>query len=300
MRKFIIQIIIFITLVCIAMYFVFSQADGYTDPFYIRFTTKKQSSLIIGTSRSAQGMIPQIINENANVDFFNYSFTVASSPYGPAYLNSIEKKLDKKSTNGIFILAVDPWSISEDKNKTSSVIVESIPMLEKMNFVNMSPNIEYLIKCYNQKYYNILYKKEHNKMLLHKDGWLEVNVPVDSASINKRLRIKVKSYKELCESKSFSMERYKYLEKTISLLNKHGQVFLVRLPIHPDMMTIENKLMPDFNQKIQSLKSKNNGYLDLTPYNSDFKYTDGNHLYKKSGKVVSKKVAEWMMIKLKK
>lgn len=298
MRKFIIQIFIFITLVFIAMYFVFLQADGYTDPYYLRFTSKKQSSLIIGTSRSAQGLIPQVINQKTNANFLNYSFTVASSPYGPSYFNSIEKKLDKKSTNGIFILAVDPWSISEDKNKTSPLIVESIPMLEEMNFVNMSPNIEYLIKCYNKKRYNILYKKTHNKMLLHKDGWLEVTVPVDSASINKRLRSKIKSYKEICESKSFSKERYKYLEKTINLLNKHGQVFLVRLPIHPDMMAIENKLMPDFNKKIQLLKSKNNGYLDLTPYNSDYIYTDGNHLYKNSGKIVSKKVAEWMMIKL--
>ncbi len=59
-------------------------------------------------------------------------------------------------------------------------------------------------------------------------------------------------------------------------------------------MEIENRLMPDFDSKLRQAKSIAAGYLDLTKYNSDFIYTDGNHLYKESGKEVSRIIAKWI------
>ena len=92
----------------------------------------------------------------------------------------------------------------------------------------------------------------------------------------------------------FSSLRLEYLQKTIEFLNQHGNVYLVRLPLHPDMMVIDNLLMPDFNEKIEQLAPLSKGYFDMTVYNDEFSYTDGNHLYKSSGKIVTDKIAQWI------
>ena len=92
-------------------------------PFYVRFTSPTQHNLIIGTSRAAQGIQPTVLNEIIpNKSFFNYAFTAAQSPFGPVYLKSIQKKIDTTTKNGIFIVTVDPWSISsksKDPNDSS-------------------------------------------------------------------------------------------------------------------------------------------------------------------------------------
>ena len=77
-------------------------------------------------------------------------------------------------------------------------------------------------------------------------------------------------------------------------MNKHGKVYLIRLPLHPDIMKIENEFMPDFNRKMIALDSITEGYYDMTPFNSNYKYVDGNHLYKDSGKDVTFKIANWI------
>ena len=56
MNKFLFKIfllIIFISLLHIIFSFF---SDGSTDNFYLRLTSKKQNSMILGTSRSAQGV----------------------------------------------------------------------------------------------------------------------------------------------------------------------------------------------------------------------------------------------------
>ena len=38
--------------------------NGKIDGFYLRFTTPKQHSLVIGNSRAAQGIVPSVVNES--------------------------------------------------------------------------------------------------------------------------------------------------------------------------------------------------------------------------------------------
>jgi hypothetical protein len=47
-----------------------------------------------------------------NREFFNFSFTIVDSPYGPIYHYAIKRKINENSKSSIFILSVDPWSIS--------------------------------------------------------------------------------------------------------------------------------------------------------------------------------------------
>ncbi len=273
-----------------------SKANGYTDPFYIRFTTPKQNSLIIGTSRAAQGLQPKIVDPILKVDISNYSFTVAHSPFGKTYLNSIKKKVNKNSKKGIFIIAVDPWSIASfTKTPNDSLLFRELRLaLKNMWMVSLNPNPIYIMNNWNKKYYKLLTNKK-SKVFLHNDGWLEVNVNLSPVSVSRNITKKVSTYrKNILPKAKFSENRFNYLKQTILFLKKHGDVFLVRLPIHPKIMEMENELMPNFNDRILEAIKLSNGFLDLTSKNSDFNYTDGNHLHKNSGKEVSEITANWI------
>ena len=80
----------------------------------------------------------------------------------------------------------------------------------------------------------------------------------------------------------------------IELLNQHGQVYLVRLPVCSEILAIENQMLPSFDKKIADIKDLCVGYLDMTSTPAKYIYTDGNHLYKESGKKVSWEIAEWI------
>lgn len=295
MKNFIIKTLAFSFVIVLIFFWVFSNANGYTDPFYIRFTTPKQSSLILGTSRAAQGLQPKIFETILKKNISNYSFTVTHSPFGATYLNSIKKKINTNSKNGIFIITVDPWSLSSlTEIPDDSLSFRELKLsLANTPIVNVNPNIIYLFNNYNDKYYKLLNKK--SIMFLHKDGWLEVNINLDSIDVIKNIENKEKMYREnLLPKAHFSKTRFNYLKRTINFLKNYGEVYLVRLPIHPKIMQIENELMPNFNNVIKETLVSTNGYLDLTNQNSDFNYTDGNHLHKTSGKVVSEIIASWI------
>jgi len=296
MKKFIIKTLAFSFVMALVFFWVCSNANGYSDPFYIRFTTPKQSSLILGTSRAAQGLQPKVFETILKKDISNYSFTVAHSPFGATYLNSIKKKVDENSKNGVFIITVDPWSLSSltDIPDDSLSFRELKLPLANTPIVNVDPNIIYLFKNWHDKYYKLL-SREKSELFLHKDGWLEVNINLDSIDVAKKIENKEKSYRQdMLPKASFSKNRFSYLKRTIKFLKNHGDVYLVRLPIHPKIMQIENELMPNFNNVINDISVSTNGYLDLTNQNSDFNYTDGNHLHKMSGKVVSEIIASWI------
>ena len=60
------------------------------------------------------------------------------------------------------------------------------------------------------------------------------------------------------------------------------------------MRDIEHNYMPDFEEKIQRVINQSSGYLSFLDEDADYLYTDGNHLYKTSGAIVSKKIAVWI------
>lgn len=294
MRIYIYKTIFFILPIVAFLVILIYSAGGSTDPFYIRFTTPKHKNMIIGTSRAAQGLQPHVFKYILNKHIGNYAFTVTHSPFGKVYLQSIKLKHSKEK-NGIFIIAVDPWSISSWCNKPNDInsFRENKLCLNTTQHVDIKPNFEYLYN--NLKNIQPLLKF-NSSMFLHVDGWLEINnIPMDSSTVAKRISSKVKTYREVHLPKTnFSSIRLSYLKKTVEYFKKYGKVYLVRLPIHSQMMEIENELMPDFSKKIEEVTNLSDGYLDLTAKNDSFTYTDGNHLHKNSGAEVSKIIAEWI------
>ncbi len=308
-----IQNILIISSSVVVLHLILAQfSDGSTDNFYSRFTSPKQNSLIIGTSRAAQGIHPEILDSILNLEkvnsIYNYSFSLNNSSYGEQYFNAIKKKINTESKNGIFIVTIDPWSISVDTTLNESEIdIESI--FYSMKYYNSSPNYEYLIKKYKKGWGNLLLKRIESDILsnnkntirkingsytyLRKDGLLEVYTRMDSAYASNNIKNKVKSYLKLVSKNKFSEFRFNYLKKTIKLLNDHGKVYLVRVPVHKSLLTIEDAFDPDFNKRIQTLANNMNiEYLDHSIYSDKYSYTDGNHLYIEDAKKFSINLSE--------
>ncbi len=300
MKKLLINILVYIFCMFILILALFYSTNGHTDGMYLKFTTTEKKSLILGTSKAAQGLRPSIINNIlGRDDLYNYAFTLAHSPYGPAYLESINKKLDKSTKNGIFIITVDPYSVSGEKGNPNDLnsFKENEYAVGKIKNVNTFPNFEYLLFHYPLQYFYLITPniKSVGKGLLHDDGWVETNLTSDEKSVKTRTMKNVLQYRKQVNNREFSEVRFNYLIKTIELLSKHGQVYIVRLPIIKPLLKFENSVVPNFDSKIQEICNKYNlDYLNLTSGPDIYSCLDGNHLDENSSSIVSKEIANWI------
>lgn len=279
-------------------------ANGKINGFYLRFTTPRQHSLILGNSRAAQAVVPHVLDSSlANLNFqgpvFNYAFSLSTSPYGPYYLASIKKKLDHSTQKGLFILSVDPWSISREAHlatddTTKFFDANSFPY--NIHFVNWDPNLEFLLKNYNAAWGDMIIANTVRTIQaeLHPNGWLEVTVPMHQKRHEERILGKIKRYRnENFYSKTFSPLRLAYLNRTIRYLQGFGDVYLVRIPLDPRLADIEKEYMPQFDELMKTSAIENNvPYLNYFEDNALYQTIDGNHLFKESSKLFSKRLAE--------
>ena len=153
MRAFLYRTSIAVALAALVHVIAAFFADGRFDDHYLRFTGAPRSSLIIGTSRAAQCLLPDVMNPmldraGAHGDLFNFAFTIAHSPFGPTYLDAIRGKLDANTKNGTFLVTVDPWSLSVNKDLSAATTVppEKDRTLGQQWFYNGTPNFEYLLR----------------------------------------------------------------------------------------------------------------------------------------------------------
>lgn len=285
--------LIFFSAILGTIMFILTLADGHSDPYYLKLSSPEKTNLIIGTSKAAQGIQPHVLQDLLHKDFYNYAFSIHSSPYGEVYLNSIKQKLNKKEKDNIFILTIDAWSICSKNigNDKNHELEENKSFLKTTTNVCQNPNFSYLIHSFEGGYYQLLFNNK-SVAFLHNNGWLEVSL--DTNGVKRRTEFTLKDYKEKVNQYSFSKVRFFYLLETIDYLNQYGKVYLIRLPIHNDLLKIEESLMPNFNETIQIAKDKTKGYLDLTLLKDNFNYTDGVHLNKSSGKRVSRVIANWI------
>lgn len=290
MKKFILKSIVFFALVIGILSFILVIYGGYIDYFYQKFTTPKAKSMIFGDSRSMQGIQPSIINnyfKNSEIDLpmFNYSFTIAQIAYGPLYTKSIMKKLDPTANNGLYIVTVNPWILSERENDNvkKNVFFESGMPPYNMECIDMNPNFEYLIKNYNYFHFRSIIRQTSK---MHKDGWLEEsNLPEDTITLNKWKSKQIRLYTDYSTKWKKSEFRLNSLKKLINILSEHGKVVLVRMPIDKNLIKIENKFWPNFNYDLDHLiENKKAIYIDFNGSPNNYRTYDGNHLDKYGGK----------------
>jgi hypothetical protein len=279
MKKFLFEFILSLIVLFISLYFIFSFFDGTYDTRYLRFTTKKKESLILGGSRSASAINPEILFEKdlCNSEPLNFSFTARLSPYGPSYYNCIERKLKKGTTDGLFIVSVNPRLISSKSNDPNNpeLFREKNSVIGEITFVNQNPNFDYLLN-FSEISLIEFFTKEKPEMLLHKNGWIEFSEASDSV----RTVRSQKTFKKLKrKTDKISSLRIEYLKKTINFLKQHGKVYLVRIPAEKEFLVYEDSMMPDFNNLMERISSELNvPFIDFTPAYGDYTYRDGSHM----------------------
>jgi hypothetical protein len=301
MKKFLIKSLIFLFIVIVIISIILIEFGGYVDYFYEKFTTPKATSLILGDSRSMQGIQPAVINDylaasDYELPIMNYSFTVAQISYGPIYTRSIKRKLDKNLKNGLFIITVNPWmlSIREGDNFEKGIFFEENLPPHNMKYVNSSPNFEYLIKNFNYFHFKSIVRRTSK---MHKDGWLEEsNLPKDSVMLNSWKEHQIALYKDFASRWEKSNFRLKSLEDLITYLKKYGDPVLLRMPVDEKIKDIESNYWPGFDTEINTIAQRTHTrYLNFTVEDNNFKTYDGNHLDKFGGvdftKILSDSIA---------
>lgn len=280
-------------------------ADGNTDSFYLKFSSPKQSSLIIGTSKAAHGLRPDILNKELGKELrgsslYNFSFTAYDSPYGEVYLEAIRKKLSEDTKDGIFIVTVDPWAISCSKEENVSTFRENNGCLGKTKYLNYSPAFPYLINSYRDPYLTVMQKrikaafsKTKNRNYLHNDGWLEDSISLDNESIAKRYEGTLSEYKRRLSRYGIAEIRKKYLIDVIDFLREHGDVYLVKMPVDPAFAKIDSTIYPEFDEFIITIaKQRGMPYFNFQNEYKNYLYVDGIHISIESATILSKRLAE--------
>jgi hypothetical protein len=288
---------------------------GAVDPYYNKISAPHQSALIIGTSRAAQGLVPDIIEAEASClsyDIFNFAFTLTTSPYGASYLSAIKNKIHPETRKSLFILSVDPWSLSTtSSNHDKDVEIDHKSFLTNLDQVNGHPNLPYLWSNLTRGWgYGIVKEIEHlglsmiseqsiniagSRSYLHKDGWLEVYSNMNPQYVATNTLRKTASYRDNLGQTEISAYRIEYLKKTMDYLRSYGTVVLIRLPVSQTMIDLEDQLSPEFDKMIAQIATDAEvSFVNLIEYSSQYSYTDGNHLYKTSARQVSEIVGREM------
>ena len=276
-------------------------ADGTTDEYYGRFTTDQQRSMIIGGSRAAQGLHPSVFNERVEQvryegPLYGFAFTIAHSPYGPTYLHAIEAKLDTTARHGLFIVQVDPWllsSVPDSATGEEQLIEEENALGEQLSW-NCRPNYEYLTRYWDRGWGALGHwpmGDPDTSAVLMPDGRLDLHVDMTPAMIKGRTDRKLAIYRdEYLPGRSLSPTRFDYLRRIVELLKKHGTVCLVRLPVGPEIASVEARFAGDLPQRVRALATEEGvHFLDMDTM-TGVGFTDGNHLDLASGLKVSQEL----------
>ncbi|WP_310391690.1 hypothetical protein [Hymenobacter sp.] len=266
---------------------------GQVDAFYGRFTSPLAGSLIVGTSRAAQGIRPAVLRAQLGPQYegplLNYAFTLTHSPYGPAYLRSIRRKLRPGVKNGLFIVAVDPWSLS--LTGPEGQYPEDNSFIGQLSEVSQRPNLAYLARYQTKPLYRLLLDYATATERLHPDGWLDVRIGTDSAQVRARTARKLLDYRRLAATQHLSAGRLQALRATIALLKQHGRVCVVRLPVGPALLQLEQNYQPGFDPLMRQVAAALAvPYFDYSarPYAT----TDGNHMQRAASAAFSQRLAK--------
>lgn len=275
---------------------------GNVDYFYEKFTTPKTKSMIIGDSRSLQGIQPGVINtyfkdKKYELPILNYSFTIAQALMGPLYNESIFKKLDTTSNKGLFIISVTPDMLTsyEGYNNEKGEFREFGQPPHNMNFVNVNPNYEYLIKNFSFFHFKGVFRKSST---LHKDGWLEeTNLPSNKQVFENWKKSQIALYLKDQERLELSNVRLNSLVTLVRKLDRYGDVYLLRMPISKEYLGYEEKYYPNFDRTIDSISKKyQTPYFNFNTMDMIYETYDGHHIDKFAGKEFTKNLCKLILM----
>ncbi|AXT59936.1 hypothetical protein D1816_06080 [Aquimarina sp. AD10] len=308
MKLLIIKLGVFFTISLAIVTYVLMNYGGNVDFFYEKFTTPKTNSMIIGDSRSFQGIHPEVIDKyfegkGFDLPMLNYSFTIGQAIMGPLYNASIFAKLkDSSSKNGIFIISITPEMLTSHKdydNEKGEFREEGQPP-HNMKFVDVNPNYEYLIKNLTFFHFKGAFKK---KTTVYKNGRLEEsNLPENEEVFKLWKKNQIDLFLEDSKDLKLSNTRIKGLGDLITGLKERGNVFLIRMPISKEFLSNEDKYYPRFGHIVDSIAdTKKIEYIDFNSIGKEYNTYDGHHIDKFAGKEFTKALCDLILnsVKLK-
>lgn len=247
------------------------------DPFYWK-STYASPTLVIGASRANQGISPDVLEEELQLEHpaLNFAFTGIHSPYGEPYYKLIKRKIDYDHTPGLFILSVHPANITDIEGGRGRRETEF--RFYDMWLVNSNPNPEYIIRNINGRQSllpviitNIEPKREFD--ILHHNGWIERTTPPE-----KRKR-DIDELKAMQYEPVVSLEREQYLKKTVAYLKEYGEVVMVRMPVSNAAKHREETFFyRDFDAYMQEIADEYGAqYLNYSEDGEQYEYNDGIH-----------------------
>lgn len=289
MKKFILKFLLAFSLMLIIITLLLGFLGSYIDPFYNKFTSGKQNSLIIGDSKSFQGIQPAILNSrlkgNYDLPVYNYSFTVKEIAYGDELLESIKLKLDPETKNGLFILSVSPWVLTEREgdNIAEGKFGEAEFVPHNMEYPSMYPNFEYIFTNYGNFTFKSILRRNTQT---HDDGWMEDKNMAGSASTRETWEKKwIKTHNNFIKKWKKSEYRVSKLSETVAYLKNYGTVYLVRMPTGSAIEKIEYDYWQDLDMTINKIAVKNEvPYFNFSKLENRYETYDGVHLNRKEGK----------------
>lgn len=281
------------------------------------------NSMIFGTSRSAQGINPAILdgyNSDEQV-WFNFSFNLGATPWCEAYSNAIIEKVNcsaSVTSTSTFILSVDPWALDAVAgNDSSSWFQEpgySWCEMSTLHYaINRTAPLDVLGRSSGLNFISVfpLAFKEALQFFgvnkgsselngLHKNGWLPNPSVLTAAQRRNSIHRKVNEYAQKPIGESWpGTANIRALSKTIEFLQElpnSPRILLLRLPVTESMLQLEDKWFPSFNQTLTDYADRyglefinGNG---LCPGFSDDFFADGHHISREGALVFSECVGK--------
>jgi hypothetical protein len=273
--------------------------DGSISIGLSKVSAGNHKNLIIGTSRIAQTLQPKALNDVLHKQFLNFAIDAATTSYSETYNKAIANIIPDNCKDGMFILAMDPWTITSyhDPNTGELMEPEKNSALGQQLTITDHLNIEYLIRDYNEGWGQILLSRirSNSTVICHKDGWVEVTRPSDSTFVAERMGKKIQRKRKDMEHAFISESRKKSLIRLLGYLKERGDVYFVRLPVDPEFLKLEQEIYPGFDSFVDSLQNQFQiEYLDMQSYSSEVIFNDGHHINKNYAPAMSLVVANWI------
>lgn len=249
---------------------------GRIGDIYPRIVTPRQQSLVLGTSRAAQAINPAILDSTLadiySPGIYNFSFHIDLSTYNEQYARATRLKLaPSDGQRNWFILTVDPWALKGDLEETNELRLRS---------VSRRPNLEFLCKHFQRGWFSPL----PTHCYVNKRGRTEIDYkPQSERDRQRHIAQKMITYEQMAQSYAYSKASELVLDSLIADLLSRGDVYLVRIPTSGAMLRIENRVCPDFSERMTRLARRHNvSFLDFTA-DTTFVTNDGNHLIQTEG-----------------
>lgn len=270
----------------------------------------KCNSMIFGTSRSAQGVNPAILQELAPQagDWLNFSFNLSVSPWNEAYADAIIQKVDcsiDPSESGHFLIFVDPWVLDENCGRAAkswlsadwleicdvNLLSYAINNTNPLDVIGFGSGADFLsVFCSSIPRQLLALLPEQDFVVsrgVQPNGWLPNPGSLSPQEKQQAIEEKISYFKQTKtpattwpgESNSHQLSR---LIRHLKGRFPESQIKLIRPPVSNEMLLLEQEWFPEMNKWVDRFALQHN--LEFVDFNQAWKekknldFNDAHHL----------------------